>query len=770
VRRFTLLVVLALGLLGALALPAHAAPSRPAEGPDEVECKNPTDWSSVGGAFKGIGDAIGLGTNGSRKIKLDTTAPVWYRQEAKSEAEKEDNCNLAEHAWQPDCETMKKWETDDDPKTKGYDDGVVPDSCVGKYPGSAYNITYDADFFSFDRKLWGVSTGFVFNIGKTMVQVGMWGIKNAFSTRLTDYTPWVEPLAKSYDTDIVGPFGIKEFSWMVLIGFWGFTMLRGKIGHGMGELILSGLLLGCASAALTNLPGYMNATSDRMDEVTVALLNTATLEGEKAPVEVTEGGKGAQNIPPAIDKLRAKLFEQFVEEPYTYINWGGPEKLSQYCQERINYIKAAGLMNDGGWAWRFLGGDKGQCADAVRFNKEPSTARFVGALLTTVVAAIVMWLLLLMSFVLIMIKFGLAWWFACWPLFWHLSVLPGTMRRSFWSPLVIGAQLVLAHCGTTLVLVLWLKSTTAWVTFSGDTAKGSLLERWSMVLAGSGVAVIVFKGMRSWTQKAAERMGDSLTRISPTASNWAGGMGGGVNLNGADRAFAMAAVAPYNTARVRMAERRNARRSLKNLETMERRREAPIHEYKTNTSPSGGGGGGGSGGGGGGGGSGSSGPATGGAGAKNIGRIRARLTAGLAKNRKAARDARSNAQARVTARRASGKPPRNRFTAAVGKVRDRLEPGASAVAARTWSGTKNTPGTAWTITRGAAVRTFTGGHGPQNVIQGDRTTNGGTYTKLRAPRVSDWRNPAYAVAVRWRARRAPAAHRRADRKAERWWG
>lgn len=714
-RRALALVLVAAGLVVATA--TGAAAEDPPEDPTEVDCPVDHDWSTVGGFAKNSLDKLpGVDTKGNRKVALDKNAPVWFRKEAWLES-KWGNCNLAEHVWQHDCKTLKGYETDNDPNTDGYDDGLVPDVCVGTYPASNYNINYDqGGFTEFDRKIWGSSTGFIFSIGKTFVQIGLWGIRTAFSVKISDYTAFVKPMAKAYQDNIVGPMGLNDLAWMILMSFVAFKALTGKIGIAAGEFLFAMIMIGLATALSANVTGYMEDLSDRLDEVSVVLLNAAVPDSDPPKVVA---GQGANAVPKAVDNLESELFKQFVEQPYYYINWGGPEERvndSEYCKARLDHIVAAGMNDDGGWAWNHLGGQNGQCKEAVNFNRNPSTKRFVGALLSTVVSGVVMVTLLLMALTMLMSKFLLMMLFAVWPLAAWGAALPGGMRRVSWSWISVLVQTVIAYEGMALGLSMSLIGTTTILEVTEKTAKGSLAERYLfllIVVATFGIGLR--RGVLAASKNVAERMNDNLTRLSPAAANWQDRHRGGLNLAGADRPIAAAAAGGARMVQTRMAERRVARRSLRNLEEMERRREAPMAEYKSSaTGPP---------------------PAP----APKVSLVKGNPT-----------------------------PPATPTPPPGGGNPGGHQPGAHRTPQSRYQRYRAARNNGQGRFGAFRAQMVTSGTAP--IVGGGRQTNGGAYMKIRMPTARDWRNPVQALAIRARARTAPFRHARADRQAQRWWG
>ena len=544
------------------------------------------------------------------KQQLYDSGLGWYYDEAKNEAIDRGNCALLEHLPDPSCAVIRKMPRAE--RLRHVRGGLLPDECVGTFPTANYNISYDGGgALSFDRNIWGWSTGLLFNINKGAVQVATWSVGQAFGMNLADYTELSTGLSQRYQTQIVGPWGLDDFAWLFLMGYVFITALRGKLGMAGGEFLMAVVMIGLAQILLTNQSDYMNSASRVINLTSSALFKVANGDEALDPGEdPAEGDNTDAMWEEALLPLKQNIHVQFVERPWEYLNYGTLiENLSGECKARAERIAAVGATGDDGWSWRYLaaassgtGPEATQCASIVRYNRMPTATRFWGAMLTMIIGVIVAVTLTMLSMTVLISKFTIGILFAIAPFALALAAMPGTTRRGalLWATSTV--QCTAAAIGSGGVLSIGLMGIDYVLVTTSNDGQTSLFERWWIVLVLVFAIGIGRKKLLSSTQSLAGKMADSMVRMSPAGAGWQGG-GGGVDLLSADRGVATAArsartvaihagyvagagaVMAQRTVHARSVERRNAKRSLRNLEIMAQRQEQPKLEISRKWDP-----------------------------------------------------------------------------------------------------------------------------------------------------------------------------------------
>lgn len=534
----------------------------------------------------------------------------WYYDEARNEAIDRGNCALLEHLPDPSCAVIREMPKAE--RLRHVRGGILPDECVGTYPTANYNISYDGGgALSFDRNIWGWSTGLLFNINKGAVQVATWSVGQAFGMNLADYTALSTGISQRYQTQIVGPWGLDDFAWLFLMGYVFITALRGKLGLAGGELLMAIVMIGLAQVLLTNQSDYMNSASRVINLASSALFKVANGDEALDPNEDPASGDNTDAMwDEALLPLKQNIHVQFVERPWEYLNYGTlVENLSGECKARAERIAAVGAAGDDGWSWRYLAAassgnteEAKQCASIVRYNRVPTATRFWGAMLTMIIGMMVSFTLTMLSMSVLIAKFTIGILFAIAPFALALGAMPGTTRRGtlLWATSTL--QCTAAAIGLGGVLSIGLMGIDYVLVTTSNDGQTSLFERWWIVLVLVCTIGVGRKKLLSSTQSLAGKMADSVVRMSPAGAGWQGG-GGGVDLLSADRGVATAArsarttaihagyiagagfVMGQRTVHARQVERRSAKRALRNLEIMAQRQEQPKLEISRKWDP-----------------------------------------------------------------------------------------------------------------------------------------------------------------------------------------
>jgi len=512
-------------------------------------------------------------------MQVAETAPDWWMAEIEEESKVDDGqgCKLAEHPPYLPCADR----TDEAPP------GLLPDGCWGTYPTSNYELSWDDggwnDPSKYGERLMGWVASFMFIIGRSAIQVVLWLVQWGYEFDITDYTDITTSVGGRYQERIVGPWGLDDMVWLVLIGYAGFATLRRRFGAAGGEILMSFVMLGLATVLFNNRAMYMDAVAEAMTTGSNDLLIAAT--------DSETGGEVTDQQAEVIRPLQEEIHLQFVEEPYMYLNWG-TSNLSPKCREIILNIAATGWDGDG-WPARYMGRESNpdDCKRIAGFNKEMNGTRLASAMLTMAVSLIVAAVLGLAAITVLLAKFMVGLLFAMTPFVVVIAVLPGAGRRLAWTWLGGVVQAFAAAWGMSFVIALMLLATSE---FLNSSQEMEIYERWALVLLVVALAYGGRKRIMASTQTFAGFVADAMTRLSPAAAGWSGRGPVGVDFGGGDR-FAgrashlagRAALAPVQfagrSAAQRWQERRTARRSLSNLRYMERQRNRPTLEHRVDT-------------------------------------------------------------------------------------------------------------------------------------------------------------------------------------------
>ncbi|MGH9213340.1 MAG: type IV secretion system protein [Acidimicrobiales bacterium] len=528
-----------------------------------------------------------------RSVQIPRNAPQWWKDEIRFESEDDEGrgCQIAEHVPKQLCSEVAL-ETYDSP-------GLLPDECWGTYPSSNYEVNWDdGGMFDFDNKMQGWTGSFMYNVGKGGIQSALWLVGWAFSFDITEYTSFANHLAGSYQTNIVGPFGLEDIVWYALIAWAGFTALRGRLGMAGGEILVAVVLAGLATVLFTNRGSYMDSVAELMDETSARLLVAAQSERclpeDRVPpgsdthgradcregeVLVTSDPSRPANLRDEIRPLQQRIHEAFIEQPYAYLNWG--RVTTDRCLEAQNRIIGVGF-NDDGWPQRHMA--RAGCEEEARYNRDPVGEKMLGAFLTMLAALVVAFFLGLMALTVVISKFLVAVLFAILPFAALGAILPGGARRMAWSWLGTLLQLIVAVVAMSFLLALLMLGVDEVLRSTADL---DLVERWFIVLLIVSCVFFARRRMLAGSKSLAENFANTMTRLTPAGASSTTGNWGGVDLQGVDRGVSRtartAAIAGAygsiaagsavagglavagRTVVVRRAEARVARRNLRNL-------------------------------------------------------------------------------------------------------------------------------------------------------------------------------------------------------------
>jgi hypothetical protein len=351
--------------------------------------------------------------------------------------------------------------------TGGQSSSIVPDDCWGRFPSSHYDIGFDEGAWNhISRKVYGTFTDLAFQGGRSATAIALWLVGWAYGFGIYDRLGGTAvDIAQRYQRNVIGPLGLNDLVWFYAVAWAAIAALRGKLTMAAGELLTSLVAAGLAGMILANPAGYLHGTFDTMGKLSGALLATGT--GQPPPAD----GANAQAV---MRPLQAQIHAAFVEEPYDYLDWGGP--LPPNCAAARDEILATG-PHGADDAPRILMGAAG-CQAQADFNHDPNGTRLFGAVLTFGAALVMVVHMALVSLTVVVAQVVAIVLFAVAPFALLAAVLPGAGRELAWRWVAALVRVVLAVVGMSFVLSLLLLTVTALLDATNDVG---LVERFALV-------------------------------------------------------------------------------------------------------------------------------------------------------------------------------------------------------------------------------------------------------------------------------------------------
>lgn len=344
---------------------------------------------------------------------------------------------------------------------------IVPNDCWGPFPSSHYDIGFDEGAWNhISRKVYGTFTDLAFQGARSSTAMALWLVEWAYGFGIYDRLGGAAiDIAQRYQHNIIGPLGLNELVWFYAVAWAAIAALRGKLTMAAGELVISVVAAGLAALVLANPAGYLHGTFDTMGKLSGALLATGT--GQPPP----ENGVDAHTV---MRPLQAQIHAAFVEEPYDYLDWGGP--LPPPCAAMRDRILANGPhgADDGPREAMALAG----CQAQADFNHDPTGTRLFGAVLTFGAAIVMVVLMALIAVTVVVAQVMAIVLFAIAPFALLVAVLPGAGRELAWRWVAALVRVVLAVVGMSFVLSLLLLTVTALLQATNDVG---LVERFALV-------------------------------------------------------------------------------------------------------------------------------------------------------------------------------------------------------------------------------------------------------------------------------------------------
>lgn len=304
---------------------------------------------------------------------------------------------------------------------------------LGVFPAGNYDIGCDNGGFLGDISCVtvGTATNLLFSIGKVTVAVSVWLLDAAVGFTIEEaLADAATSIADLLDSRILGPINLAHLGLVVSGLYMGWQFLRGRVGLGAGEFLLSLVVL-AVLVHITSGVGFGGTVTGTIETTSGLATEIVSLAADTQSVDVS-------------DRVGTALIAGFVRDPYDTINWGHP-LTGTGCEQARNQILAGGphgndptprqIMTDAG------------CTAESEFNGLATTSRLVGALLYLVATVVALVLLVVTAFTLVVAKGLSLLLVALLPIALYAGIFPGAGRSLLWhwvSALVRVLALILA--------------------------------------------------------------------------------------------------------------------------------------------------------------------------------------------------------------------------------------------------------------------------------------------------------------------------------------
>ena len=222
-------------------------------------------------------------------------------------------------------------------------------------------------------------------------------------------------VADVLDGRVLGPMRLSHLGLVVSALYMGWQFLRGRVGIGAGEFVLSLVVLALLIHVSSG-PGFGGAVT-----ATMRVTGGISAEIVSLAADTDHGDQVAGEVGGA-------LMAGFVRDPYDTISWGRLLEGTP-CEAARNQALVSGphgfddlpryLMNAAG------------CEAEARFNDHATVGRLVGALLYLVVAVAALILLLVTAFTLVVAKGMALFLIALLPIALYAGLYPGRDCQEF---------------------------------------------------------------------------------------------------------------------------------------------------------------------------------------------------------------------------------------------------------------------------------------------------------------------------------------------------
>ncbi|MEX0657690.1 MAG: type IV secretion system protein [Egibacteraceae bacterium] len=405
---------------------------------------------------------------------------------------------------------------------------LVPDEPTGAYPTSRYEIWYAlGGFTDVSGRVLGLSSEVVFGAVRMLVSAAVWVVTWAYAFRFAGAL--AEPagrLAEAYQQQLVGPLELRYLVLFAAVVYGGWQVLRNRMARGIGELLVSVLVLALGAGLLA-----APAEAFRRGVGVTAALSAAVLEVATGRTVATSGDPvdgHPEAVADALEPLTDGVRDAFIAQPHDLLNWG--EILSGDCADARDEALATGPHGTGDGPRELMAAAGPACSAYAEFNARPSVERLMGALLVLLAALVVLAVMLLVACTVVVAQLVAVVLVAATPFAVTLGALPGGGRQLLWRWVAAGLRCIAVVVAMAAVLAFMLVTTAALLSSAGHSVR----ERLAILVLATVAMVILRRRVLAGTQALVARADRRLegARIGGThGGGWmrpalAGGLSG----------------------------------------------------------------------------------------------------------------------------------------------------------------------------------------------------------------------------------------------------
>lgn len=386
--------------------------------------------------------------------------------------------------------------SDADRPPSGMLGGITGDQ-VGRFPDDHYDLGYDeGSWNNFGAKLRGSFADLFFGISRFAASVGNWFIDFAFDLGFVKLlAPIAAKLASGYNAVVIGGIHLRHFALTLAVIYAGWVALRGRVGHGLGELAVSMVLAVLGAMFVANPGGYLTGAFEMVGRFTQAVL-----------VVGADDPKG-QDVQAVVLPLRQSLQETLIAQPYDVLNWGalldgGP------CAGIRDEILASGPHGTSDEPRQKMG-SRPECKRYAEWNHDATWERVGGAFLVMLGTFLVVGLLVAVAGTVLLAQFTAAGIVAVSPFAAVALILPAGARGLGWRLVTGFLGAMVAVVSMSLLLAVGLRGL---VGMLGATEAG-LLPRFTLFLVMALALVMARKKFAQAGQSMASKAGERLSSV-----------------------------------------------------------------------------------------------------------------------------------------------------------------------------------------------------------------------------------------------------------------
>lgn len=372
---------------------------------------------------------------------------------------------------------------------------LLPDEPTGGFPTSRYEVWYaDGGFFDVGSRVLGLLTEVAFGAVRMLVSAAVWVITWAYSFRFAPAL--ARPagrLAAGYEHELVGPLELRYLVLFCAVAYAGWQVLRNRAARGVGELLVSMIILAAGGGLLAAPAGALDTGVEIAAGLSAAVLEIATDRPGRADA-------GAVDAAAAVQPLTDGLREAFIAQPHDLLNWGSA--LPAACAGAREEALRTGPHGTAEPPRELMRAAGPECDGLAEFNARPSVERLMGALLVLCAALVVLLLMLLVACTVVVAQLVAVVLVAVAPFAVTLGALPGGGRQLLWRWCAAGLRCVAVIVAMAAVLAFMLVTATVLLEDSGAT----LRERLAILVLSTIAMVVLRRRVLTGTQSLVNRI------------------------------------------------------------------------------------------------------------------------------------------------------------------------------------------------------------------------------------------------------------------------